>query len=179
MKRNARLFSEARSWPNAQPYLSAWEANVEEAKARLFNARGQFREAEAAFGKAEVLYRNADVKFRSWPVAITRWSLWTDAYGDYGASFAGVAKASQGRLVEGEVDVRRALLGRLKSNGKYHVDTANMLGQFSYVLMEQGRFKEAGPISTRWRSIARWRRCVAGSTPRAGTVKGRPSAPSS
>ena len=33
----------------------------------------------------------------------------------------------QGRLAEAEIDIRRALLSRLKSVGKYHADTANML----------------------------------------------------
>jgi CHAT domain-containing protein len=60
---------------------------------------------------------------------------------------AGMAKSAQGRYAEAEVDVRRALLSQLKSVGKYHFNTANILNNFSYLLMEQGRVQEADALA--------------------------------
>jgi len=39
--------------------------------------------------------------------------------------------------------VRRALLSRLSKSGKFHADTAGILGVLVYVIQEQGRFQEA------------------------------------
>src|SRR5262245_8826068 len=43
VKRNVTLLSEARSWPNAQPYMSTREFLTEYPKGRLFYACGQYR----------------------------------------------------------------------------------------------------------------------------------------
>ena len=66
---------------------------------------------------------------------------------DYATLFAGRAKALQGRHAEAEIDMRRALLSRLKSVGKYHADTANMLNFFSELLFEQSRMKESEALA--------------------------------
>ena len=42
-----------------------------------------------------------------------------------------------------EGNVRRALLSRLSKVGKYHPDTATILGFFVYALQEQGRYEDA------------------------------------
>src|SRR5262249_11181964 len=52
-------------------------------------------------------------------------------------------KARQGRLVEGEADVRRALLSRLKAGGKYNTVTADIILILTGLLVEQGRYREA------------------------------------
>src|SRR6185295_7885990 len=125
VKRNVALLSEARSWPNAQQYLSSFEASTEDARGRLLLARGQYAEAEAAYSKAEAKYRDALVKSRSWPNAVPAATF--ESAIDYATLFTGRAKAMQGRHAEAEIDMRRALLSRLKSVGKYHADTTNML----------------------------------------------------
>jgi CHAT domain-containing protein len=145
VKRNIALISEARGWPNAQPFLSNWEAATEDSKGRLAQARGRYREAEAAFTRSEALYRDAQVKSRSWNIIVAQSSF--EAAIDYAALFCGRAKAAQGRLAEAEIDVRRALLSRLKLVGKYHADTANMLNVFSELLFEQSRLKEAEALA--------------------------------
>jgi hypothetical protein len=58
------------------------------------------------------------------------------------STFSGVVKSSQGRHAEAEVDMRRALLSRFKSVSKYHIDTAAVRNQFSWLLLEQARVKE-------------------------------------
>jgi CHAT domain-containing protein len=145
VKSNAALLSQARSWSNAQPYVSNWEAILEDGKARLSSQRGRFSEASAGFSKAEALYRDALVKSRSWPLKFPQ-SQFESAI-DYMALYAGMAKSSLGQHAEAEVDVRRALLGRLKSVGKYHIDTVNVLARFSSVLVEQWRAKEAEALA--------------------------------
>jgi CHAT domain-containing protein len=52
-------------------------------------------------------------------------------------------KARQGRLAEAEADTRRALLGRLKDQGKYHATTPRFIGGLARILMNQGRFADA------------------------------------
>src|SRR5262249_3004406 len=123
VKRNVALLSEARTWPNAGQYLSVFEANMEDSRARLLLARGQYAEAELAFGKAEERYRDALGKSRAWSVRVPAASLESGI--DYAAAFAGRAKVGQGRATEAEIDIRRALLSRLRAGGKYHADTAN------------------------------------------------------
>ena len=62
---------------------------------------------------------------------------------DWALALEGRVKVKQGRVGEGESDVRRALLSRLSKSGKYHVDTAGVLSVFVYVMQEQGRYQEA------------------------------------
>ncbi len=145
VKRNVALLSEARSWQNAQQFFSNFEASTEDGKGRLFLARGQFREAEAAYARAEALYRDALVKSRSWNILVPQSPFESSI--DYAAAFAGRAKALQGRHAEAEIDIRRALLSRLKLVGKYHPDTSNMLNFFSELLFEQSRIKDSEALA--------------------------------
>ena len=145
VKRNVALLAEARAWPNAQPYLSSFEASTEDGRGRLFLARGQYMEAEVAYTRAEARYRDALVKSRSWSNSVPAATF--EIAIDYAALFAGRAKAMQGRHAEAEIDMRRALLSRLKSAGKYHADTANMLVFLSELLFEQSRLKESEALA--------------------------------
>src|SRR5262249_21832115 len=66
---------------------------------------------------------------------------------DYAALYTGFAKEGQGRYAEAEIDIRRALLSRLKFVSKYHVDTVNVLNAFSLLLSEQERLEEAETLA--------------------------------
>ena len=145
VKRNVALLAEARTWPNAQPYLSSFEATTEDGRGRLHLVRGQYPEAEAAYAKAEAKFRDALQKSRSWPNSVPAATFETAI--DYATVFAGRAKAMQGRHAEAEIDLRRALLSRLTSVGKYHADTANMLGFLSELLLEGSRIKESEALA--------------------------------
>lgn len=59
----------------------------------------------------------------------------------------GRMKARQGKIAEGEADVRRSLLSRLKAAGKYNVGSINTVGQLANLLIEQGRFAEAEKLT--------------------------------
>ena len=62
---------------------------------------------------------------------------------DWMLALQGRVKVKQGRVGEGEADVRRALLSRLSKSGKFHVDTAGVLSVLVYVVQEQGRYQDA------------------------------------
>jgi CHAT domain-containing protein len=61
----------------------------------------------------------------------------------------GRSKLRQGRLAEGEIDIRRALLNRLKYVGKYHADVAQMLFVLAEVMDEQGRHGDSEDLARR------------------------------
>lgn len=140
--RNRSLLADSQKWTAFFPtYGKGWQAMVEDGNARVFEARGKFADAEAAYHKASLLYTAslADVpKYESKPAEgeIERSADWSMA-------LEGRAKVKQGRVGEGEADVRRALLNRLSKSGKFHVDTAGVLSVFVYVIQEQGRYAEA------------------------------------
>jgi CHAT domain-containing protein len=139
--RNRALLNEAKSWPSFSVYATSYQATVEEGNGRLAEAKGQYAEAEQAYQKAALLYAQTIGFLSKWPSAPPQEEY--ERYSDYELAFAGRAKVKQGRIGEGEADVRRAVLNRLSKNGKYHPDAAGMLGIFVYVLQEQGRYDEA------------------------------------
>ena len=53
----------------------------------------------------------------------------------------------QGRLIEAEVQARRALRGALKSHGRYSVHTGAILRNLNKVIFEQGRYAEAETLA--------------------------------
>jgi CHAT domain-containing protein/tetratricopeptide (TPR) repeat protein len=140
LKRNQARLTESKSWPNVDQYRSSWESLVENSKARIAEARGRHREAELAYAKAATLWQDSMQRSKSWPnppshssqVETLNWMI----------AHRGRAKARQGKLAEAEVDVRQALLNRLKLAGKYTPDTANLVLLLGHVLSEQGRFQE-------------------------------------
>jgi tetratricopeptide (TPR) repeat protein len=116
LKRAVALAEASRAWPNVDQYGSFWASMVEDGRARIYQAHGQFSQAEAAFHKAQELKRDAMAKSTAWPNSPTRESFQSDI--DYLLAFEGRAKAKQARLAEAEADIRRALLGRLNATGK-------------------------------------------------------------
>jgi hypothetical protein len=139
--RNRALLAEAQRWPVFQIYGMAWQALVEDSSARVEEARGRFSEAEAGYHKASILHANSVKTYAQWESKPPAGSAETSA--DWALALEGRVKVKQGRVGEGEADVRRALLSRLSKSGKYHVDTAGILGVLVYVVQEQGRYEEA------------------------------------
>ena len=141
LRKNQALLAESRSWPNVEMYRSAWEATAEASKARLFEARGRLAEAEASYIRHGALLHDAMAKSKSWPNPPAPGGYASQI--DYNHSHLGRVKTKLGRVTEGEVDVRRALLGRLRAVGKYNTDTANMISTLVFQLIEQSRHGEA------------------------------------
>ena len=139
--RSRTLLTEAQHWPAFPIYGMAWQAVVEDAGARVEEARGRLTEAEAGYHKASILSANSVKTYAQWESKPPAGQAETAA--DWALALEGRVKVKQGRVGEGEADVRRALLSRLSKSGKYHVDTAGVLGVLVYVVQEQGRYQEA------------------------------------
>ena len=143
VRKGQALIQEARGWPSYAGYRRpTWERQVETARAILHEARGQFREAETAYRRAEIWMRENVRQLHTYdfmPPPPDQLEETTDQL----IAAQGRMKARQGRTAEGEADVRRALLSRLKVTGKYNPTTVKYIGFLANLLIEQGRFAEA------------------------------------
>jgi CHAT domain-containing protein len=139
--RNRSLLAEAQRWPVFPIYGMAWQALVEDGNARIEESRGRFAQAETAYQKASILYTNSMKTFAQWESRPAEGEM--ERHADWALALGGRTKVKQGRVGEGESDVRRALLSRLSKSGKYHADTAGILAVLVYVIQEQGRYEEA------------------------------------
>ncbi len=148
VRRVQALMQELRKSPRYGGFLRfTWESDTEQAGARLYEARGQFREAEASYRRAETLKRES-IRQRNtyeYPPPVGQLEVASDNL----LASQGRMKARQGRIAEGEADVRQALLSRLKRTGKYNLVAVNFVGFLANLLVEQGRFAEAEQLSRR------------------------------
>jgi CHAT domain-containing protein len=122
-----------------------WEAEVELGRALIFEARGQFREAEASYRLGEQRKRAGmkGVLDSDNPPAET---IVLQAI-DYTVLSQARMKSRQGRFAEAEVDARRALLSRLKDQGKYNPSTPRFVMGLADILVEEGRYAEAEQLA--------------------------------
>lgn len=141
ISRARSLLNESRKWPVFNIYGTSYQAFVEDGAARVEEARGRYKEAEDAYHKASAFYAATLKFFPQWESVPADGEF--ERYADWTLAFEGRTKVKQGRVGEGEADVRRALLSRLSKSGKYHADTAGVLGVLVYVLQEQGRYADA------------------------------------
>lgn len=139
--RNRNLMNEARRWPVFPTYGMVWQATLEDGIGRVAEARGRYADAEAAYHKSAVFYTNALATMSQWESKPAEGEM--ERFADWATAFEGRTKVKQGRVGEGEADVRRALLSRLGKSGKFHADTAGILSVFVFVVQEQGRYAEA------------------------------------
>ena len=139
--RNRTLLAEAKRWPSFPIYGANWQAYTDDGNARVAEARGQYAEAEAGYRKASAAYIASLKYLPQWESKPPEGEI--ERAADWALALEGRVKVRQGRVGEGEADVRRALLSRLSKSGKYHVDTAGVLGVLVYVVQEQGRYQEA------------------------------------
>jgi CHAT domain-containing protein len=147
LKRSLALIQEARTsglpgWRNSYSRIGqSWESDVEATHAILFEARGQFAQAERSYRIAEIRRRaSLDhlLKLENPPPATQVLQAADVLVGSQARM-----KARQGRRIEAEVDARRALLSRLKDQGKYNPGTVRFVMGLADVLVEQGRYGEA------------------------------------
>ena len=147
LRRSHALLQEARTsgmpgWRTSYAQRGqSWEADYEDHRASIFEARGQFREAEAAYRLVEQRRR------ASLSGVLNQKNAPPESQVLRGVDFAVVSqarmKARQGRLAEAEADARRALLARLKDQGKYNSTTPRFIMGLANILSEQGRHADA------------------------------------
>jgi CHAT domain-containing protein len=147
LRRSLALIQEARTsglpgWRQSYAVRGqSWESDVEALHATIFEARGQYREAEQSYRLAELRKRASVKGIMSSPNAPPETQI--HAAADVMVIGQARSKAKQGRLAEAEVDARRALLARLKDQGKYNVTTPRYMTGLISALVEQGRYAEA------------------------------------
>ena len=139
--RNRSLLAEAQRWPVFPTYGLNWQAFVEDGNARVAEARGRFADAETAYHKAFIFYTSALKTVSQSDSKPPEGEI--ERAADWALTLEGRVKVRQGRVGEGEADVRRALLSRLAKSGKFHADTAGVLSVLVFVIQEQGRYQEA------------------------------------
>jgi CHAT domain-containing protein len=149
--RNRSLLTEAQRWPVFPIYGMAWQAVVEDGNARIEESRGRFAQAEAAYRKASIFYMNSMKTYAEWESRPAEGEA--ERAADWALALEGRTKVKQGRVGEGEADVRRALLSRLSKSGKFHADTAGILAVLVYVIQEQGRYQDAEQLQRQVISI--------------------------
>lgn len=151
LRRSQPLLQEARTsgHPNMRAsyntYGQNWEGEVELGRAMLFEARGQFRDAEASYKLGEQRKRASIKAMLGSENPPSESSLLQGI--DFTVLSQARMKARQGRLAEAEVDARRALLSRLKDQGKYNPTTPRFIVGLSDILVEQGRYAEAEQLT--------------------------------
>ena len=144
-RRQQALIVQARSWPTYAIYRNSWEAFIEDSKGNISEAKGLYQEAEASYRRAEARQRAAADLAHTYPSRVPRDQM----VGSADAIVLRIArvKARQGRLAEAEADVRRALLSRLKAQGKFSVQMPVFVAAFAEILTEQGRYPEAEQLA--------------------------------
>ena len=151
LRRSLPLLQEARTsgHPNMRAsyntYGQNWEAEIELGRANLAEARGQFRDAENAYKLGEQRKRAAIKGMLGSENPPSESSLLQSV--DFTVLSQARMKARQGRLAEAEVDARRALLARLKDQGKYNPTTPRFILGLADILVEQGRYAEAEQLA--------------------------------
>lgn len=129
------LLSEARSFRSWPENGVRWTVNVDRGRAALLNVRGRYEEAEeflraALKGNAETLRRRPNDEFRPFVQDLI--------LGDLAANLT-----RQGRLIEAEIEARKAVLNSLARRGKYSKETALMVRVLARVINAQGRYEDA------------------------------------
>jgi CHAT domain-containing protein len=141
LRKSQALLKESKSWKGTEPYASYFEAYTEVPNADLLFRHGRYHEAELVYHKAQSLLRDAIVKSASWPAPPLKDGF--ESRVDFVLMTEGMTKQFQGRLAEAEVDIRGALLNRLKAVGKYHASTARVSRALGALLSAEGRLAEA------------------------------------
>ena len=146
-RQNRELLNEARRWPVFLMYAAIFQAHVEDGDARIADARGKYADAEAHYKNAATFYRRSLVDRPKWKSASPQSQI--ELAADWALALEGRAKVNEGRISEGETDVRQALLSQLSSSGKYNSNVAGILAMLAYVIEQQGRFADAEQLILR------------------------------
>jgi CHAT domain-containing protein len=146
VKASQALLNESRSWKNQDNLRSFFEGYTQAPYADLLFRRGRYREAELAYHQSQALVRDALAKSASWPIPPLKDGF--ESKIDVLLAAEGVAKQAQGRLAEAELDIRGALLSRLKTVGKFSGSTANITRLLANLLLQQARPQEAEQMAS-------------------------------
>ncbi len=127
--------------------IDKWRALM---AAAISTGRAGVLDATGRLGKAERYHRRAIAQSDPYYKDITSAGIdpkgWTRGFHWMVAGLADNLRR-QGRLVEAEVVVRKAVRGALRSHGRYSAHTADMIRRLNAVIFEQGRYAEAEALA--------------------------------
>ena len=120
-----------------------WESSLAVARGRLAELEGRYADAERDFRRAvdlnDISLSKVDMIAK---LGNGNRSIYENQRQNLLVILAEVLR-KQGRLVEAEIEARRALLGALQQRGKYAPETAVTIGQLARILQDQGRAADA------------------------------------
>jgi CHAT domain-containing protein/tetratricopeptide (TPR) repeat protein len=140
------LREEARHWRDRPPpgVVALWDARTFQAQAGMLEGRGRYVEAEAFTRRSIAVLIAGSSGRRS--DDLDPGSSRSDLLDVFRARLAREL-LMQGRLLEAEVEARRALLDALGKYGRYSSWTAHIGRWLSLVLLTQGRYAETETLS--------------------------------
>ena len=133
-----RIYIEAQDRKSWGTWGDSWTTSMRRAEGRILMFKGRNAEAEPvireAISAAERAFKN-DL-FKAAPFV-------------YELSIMDLSRVlrRQGRLVEAEIEARKALTKILRRLGRYSQDTAYMLRRLAEAIDAQGRYAEAGKLT--------------------------------
>ena len=148
------LFARLRHHSRFRIHGAMWEAHLMLARARIWESTGRYRAALEGYLHVRSLWRRAldhPWRWRDDELAKSRIAGAIDLL----TAAAGRMKVRQGRIAEGEADVRQALIASLDRVGKHNEVTLRLVGQLATIVMAQGRFEEAEQLVVAARQIRR------------------------
>ena len=120
-----------------------WTLKLDMARADNLSARGAHRDAEAFYRSA---LEAAEENFRIDPNSYYSLTSGTKNI-DFRRKDLAMNLKRQDRLVEAEVEARKALTGTLSRVGRYSSETASMVGALGKIIGAQGRHAEAEQLA--------------------------------
>ena len=133
------LYAKAVTWRLAAQYGNVWTRNLRRAEGKILHYKGRYAEAEpvlrTALAAAEREYeRGGHGKNDALVLDLTRTDL-------------ARTLMRLGRVIEAEIEARKALTSSLRRLGRYSRDTAHMVKWLSTMIGAQGRHAEAEALA--------------------------------
>jgi len=148
LERAQGLLDDARFWRGAGRAIDRFKWAVMWAEADLLMATGRFAEAEPVLREALRNYERwmSRVRRPGFMQAVRGDRVYTDWNYEHTLADLSRCLTGQGRVKEGEIEIRRALELSLSRGGRDTAESARLLQSFASNLFEQGRFSEADRI---------------------------------
>ena len=131
------------SWkgPRAQTRINLFKGQVDWSRATFLQGQGKFAEAEPYYRRAVAEETAVIEDSKHWDVQYPAGLFETGR--DFVTRDLALNLAQQGRFVEGEIEVRKALLDQLHLRGRYSQETAFLIEVLGFIIAQQGRYSEA------------------------------------
>jgi tetratricopeptide (TPR) repeat protein len=132
---------------NSRKARKAWFKHGTKIEFLLTHARARLHDASGDYAKAESLYRDALEKYRRGIESQGKAFRVSPRVEELIRADLGRNLTGQHRLIEGEVQIRTALLSALRRAGRYSLVVARLVSELAQVMRAQGRPKDAEALA--------------------------------